>query len=188
MKVIAQRLEQEHPLTNKGQGANVVSITDDTVGGLRRTLLMVFGAVFFVLLVACANVANLLLARATARHKEITIRAAIGAGRAQLIRQLLTESLLLAFCGGLLGLMFAAWGISVIETIGGKINPTFNDIHIEMQSLAFTLGLSLLTALIFGLAPALQISKPNLAESLKEGGRSSDPASRNRLPQCAGHL
>jgi putative ABC transport system permease protein len=182
MKVIAQRLEREHPLTNKGQGAHVVSIADDTVGGIRRTLLMVFGAVIFVLLVACANVANLLLARATARHKEITIRAAIGAARGKLIRQLLTESLLLALCGGALGLMFALWGTNIIETVGAKSNPMFNGIHIDLRTLAFTLALSIITALIFGLAPALQISKPNLAESLKEGGRSSGASSsRNRL-------
>lgn len=182
MKVIAQRLEQEHPLTNKGQGANLVSITDDTVGGIRQTLIMIFGAVFFVLLVACANVANLLLARSSARHKEITIRAAIGAGRWRLIRQLLTESLLLAICGGLLGLLFATWGTSLIETMGARINPMFSDIHIDLRTLAFTFALSIITALAFGLAPALQISKPNLTESLKEGGRSAgSSASRNRL-------
>ncbi len=180
--VIAQRLEQEHPLTNKDNGAKVVSITDDTVGGMRRTLVMVFGAVFFVLLVACANVANLLLARSSARHKEITIRAAIGAGRWQLVRQLLTESLLLAVCGGTVGLLIATWGTSVIERFGAKINPMFNDIHIDLRTLAFTLALSMITALVFGLAPALQLSKPNLTESLKEGGRGAGGlASGNRL-------
>ncbi|MEA2205261.1 MAG: putative transport system permease protein [Blastocatellia bacterium] len=182
VSVIAQRLEQEHPVTNKGQGANVVSIRDDTIGGVQRTLVMVFGAVFFVLLVACANVANLLLARSSARHKEITIRAAIGAGRWQLIRQLLTESILLAICGGALGLLFATWGTRVIEQFGAKINPMFRDISIDGRTLAFTIGLSLLTAVVFGLAPALQMSKPNLTESLKEGGRGSGTgASRNRL-------
>jgi putative ABC transport system permease protein len=182
MNVIAQRLEREHPLTNKSQGVHVVSITDDTIGGVRPTLLMVFGAVIFVLLVACANVANLLLARATARHKEITIRAAIGAGRARLIRQLLTESLLLALCGGALGLFLAGWGVRLVEVFGAKINPMFNGIRIDLRTLAFTIGLSILTALLFGLAPALQISKPNLTESLKEGGRSAGAsAGRNRL-------
>jgi putative ABC transport system permease protein len=182
MNVIAQRLEQEHPLTNKGQGVNVVSITDDTIGGVRPTLLMIFAAVLFVLLVACANVANLLLARSTVRHKEITIRAAIGAGRAQLIRQLLTESLLLALCGGALGLFLASWGVGLIENFGAKLNPMFNGIHIDLRTLAFTIGLSVITALLFGIAPALQISKPNLSESLKEGGRSGGGvAARNRL-------
>ena len=182
LSVIAQRIEQAHPLTNKGYGVAVVSITEEMTGGIRSTLLMIFGAVIFVLLVACANVANLLLARATVRHKEITIRSAIGAGRGQLVRQLLTESLLLASLGGGLGLLIATWGTSVVATAGSKINPMFQDIHLDMRCLAFTVGISLLTGLLFGLAPALQTSKPNLAESLKETGRGSGPAaSRNRL-------
>ena len=182
LSVIAQRIEQAHPLTNKGYGVAVVSITEEITGGIRPTLLMIFGAVIFVLLVACANVANLLLARATVRHKEITIRSAIGAGRGQLIRQLLTESLLLAVLGGGLGLLIATWGTTVVAAAGSKINPMFQDIHLDRRCLAFTVGVSILTGFIFGLAPALQISKPNLAESLKETGRGSGPAaSRNRL-------
>jgi putative ABC transport system permease protein len=182
ISVIAQRLEQGHPLTNKGYGVAVVSITDEITGGIRSTLLMIFGAVIFVLLVACANVANLLLARATVRHKEITIRSAIGAGRFQLVRQLLTESLLLAVLGGALGLLIATWGTSVVAAAGSKINPMFQDIHLDMRCLGFTVGISILTGLIFGLAPALQVSKPNLSESLKEAGRGSGPAAnRNRL-------
>jgi putative ABC transport system permease protein len=182
VNVIAQRLEQEHPQTNHATGAYVVSITDEIIGSIRPTLLMVFGAVIFVLLVACANVANLLLARATVRYKEITIRSAIGAVRSQLIRQLLTESLLLSFVGGALGLMFAVWGTGLVASLGEKINPMFQDIHIDMRVLGFTFAISILTGLIFGLAPALQISKPNLAESLKEAGRGSGAgASRNRL-------
>ena len=180
MAGIAKRLEQEHPTTNKNYGINVVSITEDTVGGLRGTLAMVFGAVFFVLLVACANVANLLLARSTARRKEITIRAAIGAGRWQLVRQLLVESLLLSVLGGVIGLLIATWGLSVIETLGAKLNPMFTDLHIDLRTLGFTLGLSILTALIFGLAPALQLSKPDLTNSLKDTGRGSSGI-RNRL-------
>ncbi|HEY8184857.1 MAG TPA: ABC transporter permease [Pyrinomonadaceae bacterium] len=180
--VIAARLEQAHPLTNKNQGAYVVSITDEIVGGIRPTLWMVFGAVIFVLLVACANVANLLLARSTVRFKEITIRSAIGAGRMQLIRQLLTESLLLALVGGGLGLLIAIWGTGLVASAGSKINPMFQDVHVDLRCLGFTFAISILTGLTFGLAPALQISKPNLAESLKEGGRGSGPsASRNRL-------
>jgi predicted permease len=171
MTVIAQRLEQQHPQTNKGRGVHVTSITEDTVGGASRALWMIFGAVGFVLLVACANVANLLLARATARKKEITIRSAIGAGRSRLIRQLLTESLLLSFFGGALGLLIAIWGTGVIEKIGSKISPLFNGFRIDLRVLAFTFGLTILTGLIFGLAPALQMSRPNLTESLKEGGR-----------------
>ena len=180
--VIAGRLEQEHPLTNKGQGAFVVSLTDEIVGGIRPTLLMVFGAVIFVLLVACANVANLLLARASVRYKEITIRSAIGAARSQLVRQLLTESLLLSLGGGALGLLLAVWGTSLVSSAGSKINPMFRDIHLDTRVLLFTFGISVLTGLIFGLAPAFQVSKPNLVESLKESGRGSGgSATRNRL-------
>ncbi len=179
---IAQRLAQQHPETNKDQGAYVVPITDEIIGGIRPTLLLIFGAVIFVLLVACANVANLLLARSTVRFKEITIRSAIGAARSQLIRQLLTESLVLAFLGGGLGLLLAIWGTGLVESAGSRINPMFHDIHVDMRCLAFTFGISIITGLIFGLAPAVQISKPNLAESLKESGRGSGPsASSNRL-------
>ena len=182
VSVIAQRLEQQHPETNKHTGAHVVSITDEIVGGIRPTLFMVFGAVIFVLLIACANVANLLLARSTVRHKEITIRTAIGAVRSQLIRQLLTESLVLAFLGGGLGLLLAIWGTELVAAGGSKINPMFQGIRVDRGVLGFTFGISIITGLIFGLAPALQISKPNLAESLKEGGRGSGPsATRNRL-------
>ena len=182
MTMIAQRLEQQHPQTNKGRGIHVASITEDTIGGASRALWMIFGAVGFVLLVACANVANLLLARATVRRKEITIRSAIGAGRRQLIRQLLTESVLLSVIGGALGLLFAIWGTRVIEKIGSKINPVFNGFHIDLRVLGFTFGLTILTGLIFGLAPALQMSRPNLTESLKEGGRGfGGSAKGNRL-------
>ena len=182
MNVIAQRLEQQHPETNKNTGAHVVSITDEIVGGIRPTLFMIFGAVIFVLLVACANVANLLLARSTVRHKEITIRTAIGAARGQLVRQLLTESLVLAFLGGALGLLLAFWGTDLVAAAGSKINPMFGDIRVDLRVLGFTFGISIITGLVFGLAPALQISKPNLVESLKESGRGSGPSSsRNRL-------
>src|SRR6266851_5372414 len=148
---IAQRLEREHPLTNKDQGAQVVSITDEIIGGIRPTLLLIFGAVIFVLLVACANVANLLLARATVRYKEMTIRSAIGAGPGRIVRQLLTESLLLALLGGGLGLLLAIWGTGLVESMGSKINPMFHDLRIDMRCLAFTFGLSIITGLIFGL-------------------------------------
>jgi putative ABC transport system permease protein len=181
-QVIAQRLEQQHPQTNRNYGATVVSLTEEITGGIRPALWMIFGAVILVLLVACANVANLLLARSSVRFKEITIRSAIGAARAQLVRQLLTESLLLALTGGALGLLLAVWGTSLVSAAGATIHPLFAGIQLDWRALAFTLAVSVLTGLIFGLAPALQISKPNLAESLKESGRGSGPAtSRNRL-------
>jgi len=182
LSMIAQRLEQQHPETNRGRGIHVTSITDDTVGGASRALWMIFGAVGFVLLVACANVANLLLARASARQKEITIRSAIGAGRARLIRQLLTESLLLSIVGGTIGLFLAVWGTRMIERIGSRINPVFNGFHIDLRVLAFTFGLTLITGLLFGVAPALQMSRPNLSESLKDTGRGlGGSAKSNRL-------
>lgn len=182
VNVIAQRLEQQHPTSNKYQGIHIVSLTEEIVGGIRPTLLMIFGAVVFVLLVACANVANLLLARSSIRYKEITIRSAIGAARSQLVRQLLTESLLLSVIGGILGLGLAFWGTSLVSSAGSQINPMFQNIQVDRRVLLFTVGISLITGLIFGLAPALQISKPNLTESLKEGGRGSGASgSRNRL-------
>jgi putative ABC transport system permease protein len=181
INVIAQRLEKDYPQTNYGRGAHVVSITEDVVGGIRPTLLLVFGAVIFVLLVACANVANLLLARATVRSREITIRAAIGAARGQIVRQLLTESLLLSLTGGAVGLLFALWSTSLITSFGEKIHPLFKNAHIDLRVLGFTCVIAVLTGLIFGLAPALQISKPNLAESLKDASRGRGGSSRNRL-------
>jgi putative ABC transport system permease protein len=182
LSIIAQRLQQEHPTSNKNQTVHLVTITDDIVGGIRPTLWMIFGAVVFVLLVACANVANLLLARSTVRYREITIRAAIGAGRAQLIRQLLTESFLLSLIGGTLGLLLSVWGTALVASAGSKINPMFENITVDWRCLAFTAAISVLTGLIFGLAPALEVSKPNLTESLKEAGRGAGSGStRNRL-------
>lgn len=180
---IAEHLEQTYPQTNKGYGVHLVTLSDDTLGGIKPALLMLLGAVVFVLLVACANVGNLLLARSTARQKEIAIRTALGAGRKQIIQQLLIESLLLALTGGIVGLLFALWGTSLVESFTTQIHPLLKNIQMDWRVLGFTFGLSVLTGIIFGLAPALQTSKKtDLNEALKEGGRnSSNGASRNRL-------
>ncbi len=181
IQLVASRLQQEHPTTNKNQSAVIVSITDDTVGGYKLTLWLIFGAVVFVLLVACANVANLLLAKATVRQREITIRAAIGAGRAQIVRQLLTESLLLSFLGGAVGLLLAVWGIRVVENVASRINPSFRDITIDYRTLLFTVAACVLTGLIFGIAPALQISRLDLTDALREGRSSGGSSRQNRI-------
>jgi putative ABC transport system permease protein len=182
MSLIAKRLEQDHPRDNTGYGVRLVSLAEDTVGGLRPALLMLFGAVAFVLLIACANVGNLLLARSAARQKEIAIRSALGAARRRLVRQLLTESVMLAMAGGGLGLLLSLWGAGLVESLGSKVNPMLNGITLDLRVLGFTGAISLLTGIVFGIAPALHASKLDLNESLKEGGRSSGAgAGRNRL-------
>ena len=182
MTTIASRIEQEHPRSNTGYGVRLVTLPEDTVGGLRPTLLMLFGAVAFVLLIACANVGNLLLARSAARQKEIAIRRALGAARSRLVRQFLTESVMLAMVGGGLGLLLALRGTSLVEALGSQVTPLLTGIRIDSSVLLFTLAASILSGIVFGLAPALHVSNPDLNESLKEGGRSSGAgASRNRL-------
>jgi len=171
MSSIAGALAQEYPDTNKGHGISVRSLYEATVGDYRKLLLLLAGAVGFVLLIACANVANLMLARASARQKEIAIRSALGASRVRIIRLLIVESVLLSLIGGTLGVVIAYWGTGVALALPNAL-PRINDIKIDGSVLLFTLAASLMTGIGFGLAPALQASKPDLNGTLKEGGRS----------------
>jgi putative ABC transport system permease protein len=170
---IAAQLAQQYPDTNKGWGAVVISFREAIVGDIRPMLLILLGAVGLVLLIACANIANMLLARATVRAREIAIRAAIGASRGRIVNQLLTESVLLAVVGGAFGLLLAYWGTSSLLGAYPTLLPRSSDIQVDRTALVFTTGLSLVTALLFGLAPAFASSRTHLTESLKEGGRSA---------------
>lgn len=172
MTAIAGALGDQYPNTNKEHWTTLKSLYDATVGDVRNLLLMLLAAVSFVLLIACANVANLMLARASARQKEIAIRTALGASRLRVIRLLITESVMLALAGGALGLLTAYWGTGLALKALPDALPRVNDIRVDASVLLFTLVASIVTGIVFGLAPALQASNPNLNETLKEGGRS----------------
>jgi putative ABC transport system permease protein len=182
MDGIAARLEQQYPDANTGRIVNLSPLYEHLVGSIRRALFILLGAVGLVLLIACSNVANLMLARAASRAKEIAIRTALGASRGRVVRQLLTESLILAIIGGGAGLLLALWGIEVLIALGPADIPRLDDISIDGPVLWFTFAASILTGIIFGLAPALKASKPDLNESLKEGGRgTSESFNRHSL-------
>ena len=174
---ITARLQQQYPEDNTGWGATVFPIVADTVRLYDTALWVSMAAVAFVLLIACANVANLMLARASGRQREIALRAALGASRWRIIRQLLTESVLVALIGGAGGILVAFWGIDALRAANpgnaARFAPGWHQLGLDFTVLAFTLGLSLFSGIVFGLAPALQVSKPNLNESLKEGRQSS---------------
>jgi putative ABC transport system permease protein len=171
MSTIASRLETQYPESNNHVGATLVLLREQLVGNMQRALLILQGAVGFVLLIACANVANLMLARAANREREIAIRAALGASRGRVVRQLLIESGLLAFAGGALGLLLAFWLLNLFVGLSPQGAPRFDEIGIDGYVLGFTLGTVGLTALIFGLIPALHASKADLNHSLKEAGK-----------------
>jgi len=173
MTSIARALAEKYPKSNAGEGATVMKMKDDMVGSIRPTLLLLLGAVGFVLLIACANVANLLLARSSARSREFAIRAALGAGRPRVVRQLLTESVMLALGAALAGLLLASWGTRLILAVVPDTLPRTQEIRLDPYVLLFTLLLSILTGVLFGLAPAFHSSQVNPQESLKEGARGS---------------
>ena len=174
MSAVAAQLAQEYPQTNREMSATVISLSEQMLGRVRPALLILLGAVAFVLLIACANVANLMLARMSVRRKEFAIRAALGAARARLTRQLLTESIVLALLGGVGGILLASWGVGAILAISPGNLPRAEQVGIDGRMLLFALGLSILTAIGFGLAPALKFSKPDLHEAIKEGGQGGD--------------
>jgi len=173
MTHISGQLETQYPESNKNLSVRVVSLNEQVVGNFRISLLVMLGAVVFVLLIASANVANMLLARAAERQKEIAIRTALGAGRWRIVRQLVTESMLLSLTSGILGFFVAVWGIQLLIALSPPDLPRVKEVSVDLRVLAFTLAVSVLTGILFGLLPALQASRPQLNERLKSGGRSA---------------
>ncbi|HKV48502.1 MAG TPA: ABC transporter permease [Candidatus Acidoferrales bacterium] len=176
MNGIAGNLANAYPDVDKGSGVAMLPLRDDVVGNIRPFLLVLLAAVGFVLLIACANVANLLLVRATGRAREFAIRAALGAVQTRVIRQLLTESVLLSLVGGVLGFLLAAWGTHAALSVLPNALPRSNEIHLNVTVLLFALGISILVGIVFGLVPALKTANPDLHETLKEGGRGGSGA------------
>ena len=171
METITARLRQQYPSTNNRRFNRVVSLHEHLVGDTNKLLWLLLGAVTFVLLIGCANVANLLLASGASRHKEMAIRAALCASRWRVMRQLFTESTILALTGGAVGLLIAYWGLAAITKLLPGDFPRLNEIHLDLRVLAFTFAASVLTGILFGLVPALQVSRSDVQDSIRESGR-----------------
>lgn len=170
LTAIARRLEQQYPDTNRGRSVMVTILRDEMAGNVRQTLYLLLGAVAVVLLIACANTATLLLGKASARAREVAVRAALGASRKRIVRQLVTESLLLALAAGMLGLALAYWGSKTLVALAPSDVPRLAEVGIDRWVLGFTLGVSVITSLLFGSIPAFYVSKVELSDALKQGG------------------
>ncbi len=176
LNAVAKRLEEQYPDSNRKVGADVVEMREQLTGNVRPALLVLLGAVALVLLIACVNVANLLLARASSRQREIALRSALGAGRSRIIRQLLTESVLLSFLAAIPGILIAYWGVALLKALPSVPGRAFEQVSVDGVVLCFALGIAVFTGIVFGLAPALQVGARDLHDDLKSGGKGAGAA------------
>lgn len=185
MDAIARRLEQAYPTSNRGKLVSLVPLQEVLVGSMRQTLFVLFGAVGVVLMIACANVANLLLARSSGRAREMVARAAVGASRGLLVRQLLTESLVLALSAALLGAWLARLGTSALVRLAPNTLPRLGEVQVDLVALGFALAIAALASILFGLAPAVQVSRVQLSDGIRQGGKGSAIGARTGIARSA---